>query len=136
MFCRYAILIGGTVVSSCGYAERPLQVSLCDVIRHPESYEGRLVEMRVEIPTVAVHVYMISDSHCPEVTARLKYREKAIANGSSERVEQADWSPPVESPAKKIEATVVGVFALEGGGRERVFYADDVSDIKITVSSR
>lgn len=119
--CALVIMLSG-----CTKLEMPptgTAMSLCDVVRHPKTYEGKEITLRSLVESDGLHGMLLADSRC---------KGKFIGFADDDTV---DWSAmdrvmSAGSPGttgKIVEATITGVVRFSSG--RVLFSARSVGEI-------
>jgi len=125
-----AILLAAAMVV-CGFAQegtKPLETTLCQVVKQPDSFRGKLIEVRAMVDSGVQDLPVgVSDESC---SAELKFLTPDEAH-LARLLKSGEFRKLTKRLAKKplVEATVTGLFVQEKNGPGLVL--ESVKDVVV-----
>jgi hypothetical protein len=105
--------------------EHPEEATVCAIAKAPNEFHQRVVRLRARVVSDGIEQTVLVDRACPDVGIALGWG--ARVTGASSLTDVLYGSG--RSPHADIEATVVGLFLAEDGGRR--LEASQVSDVTV-----
>lgn len=90
-------------------SQPPIETSLCQIVKSPASFDGKLVRFHAEFLTDHIERSILVDKSCPDGGGILPYQAKNDISGGSAFSDAIDVRNPITLD-ETISMTITGVF--------------------------
>jgi hypothetical protein len=118
---------------ACSAAREPApEISLCQVLAAPSTYDGKLITLRASVESDGRHLTLLTDATCSGSGVGLVVENEIAGGEAATAISKAIAEQRFGAPSKQITGTFTGTFRLHAGEvPSRVLLTRAITDVQI-----